>query len=161
MILDATAGSRQMWPNKNPPHVVFMDKNIHAFIPPHIFASNEYCPFRDHVFGCVLFDPPHAGKGKTSIKLKWADPTNRNYLGLDTTKQKILINIYKAQKEFQRLTNRLCFKWSWNPKMGKSRGTPLENVLPFFKDWKVIHKKEWKNRTATASYWITFVRSSR
>ena len=28
MMLDATAGNRMMWPNKNPPHVIFMDKEI-------------------------------------------------------------------------------------------------------------------------------------
>lgn len=73
VILDATAGGRQMWYNKYDPDTVYMDKrktfptqtpsgNIinGAFkIPPDIQAVWEYLPFKDNTFDLIDFDPPH------------------------------------------------------------------------------------------------------
>jgi len=56
MMLDATAGNRMMWPNKTPPLTVFMDKNIHAKIPPDVFGTWENPPFREETFETVLFE---------------------------------------------------------------------------------------------------------
>jgi SAM-dependent methyltransferase len=73
MILDATAGGRQMWNQKYDPDTVYLDMrktfptqtpsgNIinGAFkIPPDIQAVWSYLPFRDNTFQMCIFDPPH------------------------------------------------------------------------------------------------------
>ena len=56
-----------MWKNKTPPQVVFMDKEIGLYIPPDVFAVWQYLPFRDKVFDCVLFDPPHEKFSYSSV----------------------------------------------------------------------------------------------
>ena len=158
MILDATAGNRMMWPNKYPPNTIFLDKQIKLVRPPDIFASNEYCPFRDDIFDCVIYDPPHVAKVSPAKTGKFRNPEHPSYYGWDISKKDLLINLHKAQKEFQRLTKRLCFKWSYNPTMGGGKNH-LWKVLPFFlHDWKIINKWEKKKRNTT-TWWITFVRS--
>ena len=67
-ILDATAGSRMIWFDKNNPAVLYMDNrqltstlcdgrilNIH----PDIIADFRNMPFEDNTFYLVVFDPPH------------------------------------------------------------------------------------------------------
>ena len=62
LILDVTAGNRQMWNNKNQENVVFLDKETRLKIPPDIFGVWEKLPFRNHTFASIVFDPPH-GEG--------------------------------------------------------------------------------------------------
>ncbi|GAH58480.1 unnamed protein product, partial [marine sediment metagenome] len=59
LILDATAGNRMIWKNKHPPNIVFMDKRVDFNLLPDVNAVWEHSPFRDDVFDCVIFDPPH------------------------------------------------------------------------------------------------------
>ncbi|HHV99962.1 MAG TPA: class I SAM-dependent methyltransferase [Clostridiaceae bacterium] len=67
-ILDATAGSRMMWFDKQNPDVLYMDNrqitttlcdgrilNIH----PDVIADFRNMPFEDNTFYLVVFDPPH------------------------------------------------------------------------------------------------------
>jgi SAM-dependent methyltransferase len=79
LILDATAGGRQMWFVKNHPSVVYMDKrqvepgqfaeygNPGFGVEPDIIADFTDIPFPDESFYLVVFDPPHASISDESI----------------------------------------------------------------------------------------------
>lgn len=161
MMLDATAGNRMIWPNKNPPNVVFMDKEIRLAFSPHIFADFRDLPFRDDVFDCVLFDPPHS----CSIPPWWNSPTRSKnvnnpslnaWYGKFENKRDMFSSIHRAQKEFARVAKRLCLKWS-------ELEVTLWKIMPFFKEWEVIQTKPHIGKYKagkTKTYWITFIRSS-
>ena len=85
-ILDATAGSRGIWFQKNLPFVTFMDKRNGKFvfypnpktkrtfdIKPDVVADwTKTIPFDDNYFDMVLFDPPHlvvSKKPKNDFKM--------------------------------------------------------------------------------------------
>jgi len=159
MLLDATAGNRTIWPNKNPPYIIFMDKEIKLWFPPHLFADFRYCPFRDNVFSCVIFDPPH--KITTNPPPWWAKPDGRKtdkshgagWYGWWNNKRECIASIDAAQKEFARISNRLCFKWG-------EVDLSLWKILGVFTKWKIIqeklhhhHNKRGKNK----SWWVTFI----
>jgi len=157
MMLDATAGNRHMWPNKTPPNVVFIDKEFGLAIPPDIFADNHHCPFRDGVFDCIFYDPPYSVHQVIWFMNK---QTRKHgglgyYYGKFDSKTDLFSSVHKAQKEFQRLTNRLCFKWN-------EYQVSIWKILPFFKGWTIKqikeHKSKWQ-RGKDKTYWITFVRS--
>lgn len=67
-ILDATAGSRMMWFDKQNPHAVYIDRRTETHtlcdgrvleIAPDIEADFTELPFPDKSFKLVVFDPPH------------------------------------------------------------------------------------------------------
>lgn len=154
LVLDATAGNRMMWPNKNPPNTVFLDKEIKLLRPPHVFADFRFCPFRDNVFSCIIFDPPFG----INMPVWWNKPDgptfHDTFYGSVKSKRELLRLVYDAQEEFKRLTNRICFKWG-------ERNVSLWKILPFFRDWKVVLKKENKtkqNISKKKTWWVTFVR---
>ena len=159
MMLVATAGNRMMWHNKNPPNVVFLDKETRLARPPHIFADFRHTPFRDKIFDCVIFDPPYFARNKPP---PWYNnPQNTgNWYGMVKTKREIMDLLHRGQKEFQRITNRLCLQWCDN----YPRDMSLWQILPFFRDWKIIQKKEIihksKKKRKAKTWWITFIRSS-
>ena len=159
MMLDATAGNRMIWPNKNPSNVIFLDKEIGLARSPDIFADNRFCPFRDNVFDCVIFDPPHS----CSIPPWWSDPATSkkrrgnlaSWYGKFENKTDMFSSINKAQKEFARVAKRLCLKWS-------ELEVSLWKILPFFREWKIIQTKPHKGKFKvgkTKTYWVTFVNS--
>lgn len=153
-MLDATGGTRQMWPCKNPPLVVFMDKNLESYRPPDVFGVWEHLPFKDNAFETVIFDPPHK-LGRTTGRGKWATPSHPEYWGIDISKIKFRTGVYRGTREFLRVAKRLCFKWNdieLNP----------DRVLTLFpKEWKEIHRLEIRKniKTKTVTYWITFVKN--
>lgn len=152
LILDATAGNRMMWPNKNPPNTVFMDKRGPELnIPPDVIAVWKYTPFRDGVFSVILFDPPFI------VRIGGPDSKMRlhQHFGAWGSKHQAVISIAAAVKEFLRLAPRLCFKW------GNTRDGPtLWGLLPLFSEWKEIHRRQWTipNRIRGQVYWVTFTR---
>lgn len=74
-ILDATAGSRSIWYEKNHPYTVYLDKRIGVFssqsgnkkrkdvrsykVFPNVVGRWENLPFKNDCFDTVVFDPPH------------------------------------------------------------------------------------------------------
>jgi len=136
MMLDATAGNRMIWPNKKPPNVIFMDKETSLYVVPHLFADFRELPFRDNVFDCVIFDPPHS----CSLPPWWNSPrgekndpwanypkSRRSWYGKFDNKRDMFSSIHKAQKEFARVAKRLCLKWS-------ELEVSLWKILPFFRE---------------------------
>ena len=76
-ILDATAGGRMMWFNKNHPNTLYVDKRVEEkgcipqqvrfSIEPDEVADFTNLPYRNGSFKLVVFDPPHATVNKSSI----------------------------------------------------------------------------------------------
>jgi hypothetical protein len=182
MMLDATAGNRIMWKhsNYNPPNTVFIDREIKLARPPTIFADFTLLPFRDNIFDCAIFDPPFYTRQNPE---KWIfynperklskysedreNPTHiPSHYGCYKSKEELLINITKGQKEIARVAKRLCFRWA----EGK---ISLWNILSCFYSWEEIHRKIWTPRRKTLTdktphkkrvnrnAWITFIRRKR
>ena len=163
MILDATAGNRMIWPKKNPPYTIFMDKEHDLARTPDMVADFRFCPFRDDVFDCIIFDPPYS----TSQVIWFMNKGIRqdahggigSYYGKFKSKREMFSSIDKAQREFSRLTNRLCFKWN-------EYQVSLWKILPFFSEWKEIHRMEIPlqlrkgvRNSKNKSWWVTFIHS--
>lgn len=159
-ILDATAGNRALWPNKNPPNVVFMDKETRLSTPPDIFAVWQKLPFRDNVFSLVYFDPPHSKFGLNSVHMNpkgWSEPRIVEGRKIGGTWWGSLESgwygiFHKAQKEFARVSNLLCFKWN-------TTSHSLEKVLRVFEEWIETHRKNHNSdlkRGKSETWWITF-----
>jgi len=80
IVLDATAGSRMMWFDKNNSITTFMDirHETHELCDGRVLEVNpdiigDFCkmPFEDETFHLVVFDPPHLKKlGKSSWMAK-------------------------------------------------------------------------------------------
>ena len=167
MMLDSTAGNRMIWANKNPPLTVFMDKETRLAVTPDIFGDFRHIPFRDAVFDCILFDPPHSWtmppwmmdpqkqqRGMLDAHDTTSSKSKRSWYGKFENKRDMFSSINKAQKEFARVSKRLCFKWS-------ELSVSLWKVLPFFREWRQINKLERKNKYAKMPhFWVTFVKSS-
>ena len=159
-MLDATAGNRMLWrKNKFNKNTIFIDIKHNLKISPDVIADNRFCPFRDDVFECIIYDPPHWFDYGTPAPY-WDKP-NENYYGYDddrlggkARRQKLLVSIIKAQKEFERLTSRLCFKWTDNP-----RTISIWNMIPLFKNWREVGRLKKPRPSKSTTYWITFVRS--
>ena len=146
--LDATAGYRMMWKNKNPPHWIFMDKKIE--VRPDIQAVWEYLPFRNNVFNCVLFDPPHIvlwGTGTPKIA--------ENFGGWPY-KRDILPSIFKSIKEFARVSKRLVFKWC-DTRDG-STWWKLQSVFRGIWDIVLERKQTNKGMGYGKTWWVSFIR---
>ncbi len=136
-----------MWKNKSPLGWIFMDKKID--VNPDIQAVWEHLPFRDNVFNCVLFDPPHIvvwGTGTPQIaKVFGSWPYTKN----------ITPSIFKSIKEFARVSGRLIFKWC-----DTRDGTTWWKLKPVFKGiWDTILERELKNKGSGfgSTWWISFV----
>ena len=133
-----------------------MDKEYDLANSPDIFGDNRCCPFRDDVFTCVIYDPPHYVNAPPWMTDPQVDrskfKSQGSFFGNFITKTEMLTSINKAQKEFKRISKRLCLKWV-------ERSYTLWQILPFFRDWVNIQTLEMsKGRTKT--WWITFVRTS-
>lgn len=134
-----------MWKNKIPPNWVFMDKKIE--VKPDIQATWENLPFRDNIFNCVLFDPPHIVLWGTGT------PQMAKVFGGWPYTHNIVPSIFKSIKEFARVSNRLVFKWC-----DTRDGSTWWKLKPLFKDmWDVILEKERKNKGSGhgSTWWVT------
>ncbi len=79
-ILDATAGQRGIWYQKEHPFVVFLDQRCGKYssktdncrlkneriydIYPTVVSEWQHLPFPDNCFDMIVFDPPHIFKDK-------------------------------------------------------------------------------------------------
>ena len=164
MILDVTAGNRVMWnKNRNPPNIIFIDKESDLHYPPDIVADNTNLPIRLGLkIDSIIFDPPWGVNlppwflNKKPIKTKSTWGKTNSYYGDFKSKREMFTYINKAQKEFQRYTRKLCFKWG-------ERNVSVWKILPLFREWKIIQKKLHKTnmniKSKTDNWWITMSRS--
>lgn len=66
-ILDATAGFRMMWFNKNHPNTIYLDEREECN-PTMIGDFRNLSKFADESFRLVVFDPPHKVMSDASAK---------------------------------------------------------------------------------------------
>ena len=106
IVLDATAGPRGIWFNKNHPSAVFID--VRKEVRPTVVADDKALPFRSGVFNCVVFDPPHDSH----------NPSSKSLMGKrygKFTAQQIRALISLGSREFYRVLRIggfLLFKWN-------------------------------------------------
>ena len=160
VILDATASNRSMWPNKNPPTVIFMDRELLLAIPPTIFADFRYCPFRNNIFSVIFFDPPYYVRRDNNWMFYNPDLTKKfgkrapAHYDVYRSRIELLTNIAKGVKEFLRLSPRLCFQWG-------TGFISIWRILSLFKPWKEIFRKDYSGggyQRKSKMVWVTFVR---
>lgn len=122
-------------------------------VNPDIVAVWAYPPFRDDIFNCILFDPPHIVRsGGYDVRFF----LHRKY-GAWGSKLEAIIAIHQAQKAFLRISKRLCFKWC------ETRDGPtLWGLLPLFREWRKVAEKindtKGQGNVRGQTYWVTFVR---
>ena len=152
-----------MWPNKNPPGVIFMDIQIRLKRPPDVFASYHHIPFRDDIFTVAIFDPPHLiDRGSPNPWFRNPESTGGpagTWYGSHRSRRDLIISIVKATPELYRVAKRLCFKWFEDR-------VSLWQVLPLLRPWKVIYKvnprprmgrRAWR-RYSKKNWWVTLFR---
>lgn len=163
VILDATAGNRMMWGKNKEQDIqrtIFIDKENGFLIEPDIIVDNTNLPFRTTFqFISIIFDPPWG----INMPPWWLNKKKRqgsggiHYFGDFKSKIQLLSYIHKAQEEFKRYTNRVCFKWG-------ERNISLWSILPFFREWNEIYRREIKTpmnkagHSKNKNWWVTFIR---
>jgi len=151
-----------MLSNKNPPHVIFLDKETKLANPPTVFGDFRKLPFRENCFSLIIFDPPFG----INMPPWWTNPSNdrrpggNSFYGNVKSKRELIKLVYDAAQEFLNYAPRLCLKWA-------ERNVTLWKILPLFKPWKQIYEKKhnptqgrnaWRAR-GKHLYWVTFVKS--
>lgn len=107
--LDATCSIRRWWLGKNASGWLFLD--VRKTVKPDIIASNEFLPFRDHVFESIFYDPPHFVRGGGF----WKKSRMRFAFGEWRRKSELDRNLRNVNREFARCLKRsgkLIVKWS-------------------------------------------------
>ena len=162
-ILDATAGPKGIWYQKNHPFVTFMDKRNGTFhnvmsenvkfktrrrykIYPDVVSEWKDAPFPDNYFDMIVFDPPHllVGKDKKppNMTQKYGmldKETWRNDLRIGLKK---LFSILKPNGIF-------VLKWCEND-------ISIEEVLKLF-PYPPLFGSNIKKKVST-TYWILFIK---
>jgi hypothetical protein len=162
MNLDATAGNRLLWPCKNPPEFIFMDRETELKVSPDIFCAWEHLPFRDNVFHTIIFDPPHliTKNGPTYYK----NPENAGgpkgtFYGWYVSKIDLIKRLTRAAKEFYRVGKVVSMKWYEGSMV-------LEKVIPLMRPWvnfKIFKprprmgRRAWR-KSSSNTWWVTFVK---
>ena len=151
LVLDATAGNRHMWGDKEPANVVFLDKEKGLFYPPNMFATWEMVPLRDDSCKFVIFDPPHIFS-ETSMfnKNPGARPNGAKkipgWYGAFPSKRAAIHALLKAQREFARITDTLYLKWN-------TASLSIDRVLTLFTCWIVVVMVPFRSRGDKPSTW--------
>ena len=168
-ILDATASYRSIWKTKESDRVLWIDIEPEIELKPDILMDCTNTDFDDGRFHTIFFDPPHkyghtknTGIHQTPSRIlqkeKWGN--TGSYYGFDkyATKIALLGFINKAQLEFMRILSDdgiLWFKWA-------EIVSPLNNILPLFRDWDVMMKHEvaYRGKVKTRTWWVAFMKKS-
>jgi hypothetical protein len=168
-ILDVTAGNRHIHApgNKYSNRIIFLDKEPKLLIKPDVLATWDRLPFDDRYFddGCVIFDPPHMHRyDADKERCQWIHkypgengPIKAGYWGFFKTRKQMMSDIWRAQREFSRVTRRLCFKWC-------DVEVSLNKILTLFSDWDKIFVQEYYSRMKRGRnrmFWVKMVRKEK
>jgi len=173
MILDATAGNRTMWQNRNNRNVIYIDMEKKLEVKPTVFADNKNTPFLDATFDTIFYDPPHAYGAYTSrhsqpsraqMIAKYQDKrANPPYFGWDKykTEMALLHHVFDAQKEFKRILKDDGLLWlKWNEVC-----IHLGTIIRLFEDWTELMRILVDASVHTAgkcnTYWVCLCKKKR
>lgn len=172
MILDATAGNRQMWKKKDSDNIIYLDSQLRLQVPPTLFANNEQTPFKDGTFDTIFYDPPHRWNWEGSYysfpnveeaKEIWGDKTGViTYYGWDVykTRQELIRHLIKAQSEFYRILKDDGLLWlKWNELEIK-----LMNILGIFSLWdelmRLYVESPLQRKKDVQTFWVCLEKKS-
>jgi len=148
-ILDATAGHRMMWFNKEHPNCIYLDKRPEC--EPDIVADfRDLKQFPDETFKLVVFDPPHEIDKKVYTRIQEI----YGVLHPETWQA----DIKKGFKECWRVLQPfgiLIFKWNEHDKKVKEL-YPLFPVKPLFGQKTRSSKR--RNCKLGHTFWFCFMK---
>ena len=160
-ILDATAGHRTIWYQKNHPFVTFLDKRKgnDYYIPddknkrpirwkfkPDVVADwTKHIPFDDNEFDVVIFNPPHKIETR-GIKLSNLD-VEYGFFYKDNWKKELKNGIKEC---FRVLKPKGIFILKWN-----EVDKPIDEVLSLFPYPPLVGTKTGQR---TETHWIMFLK---
>lgn len=160
-ILDATAGYRSIWYQKEYPDVVFMDKRCGKFyshtpnghkdqkrrilVQPNVVAEWKHAPFKDGVFDMVIFDPPqiirNEGSTPSGMAAKYGMFYSHNWRAQIMGGAEELFRVLKPSGQF-------ILKWS-------DSSRPVDEVIKL-----MPYPPLFGTRTGQANktHWIMFIK---
>jgi hypothetical protein len=149
VILDATAGFRMMWFDKNHPNCLYIDERKDC--NPDEVQDFRNLPYPDESFKLIVFDPPH-------YLDKWHNPNiklNQDYglLRFETWQS----DLKKAFKELWRVLapfGVLVFKWNNHDVDYKE----VYNIFPVKPLFGQQIKKSRSKKHPCSTKWFTFMK---
>lgn len=147
-ILDATAGSRMIWFDKENPDVLYMDNRQLTDIlcdgrvlniNPDVVADFRDMPFPDNTFYLVVFDPPHLVKAGDNSWLA------KKYGVLESTWQEDIRQGFRECMRVLKSNGVLIFKWN-------EEQIKLSEVL------KAIDYKPLFGNRRSKTHWLVFMK---
>ena len=142
-ILDASAGKRAVWYDKNNPLTTFID--IRPEVNPDLVMDSREMNFPDHSFDLILFDPPHLNCGKNSIMGKRYGSWSQAHI-TDT--------IIRTGNEAHRVCKPdglMIFKWN-------DHDIPVNKILPLLSKWRPLFGHLTKDGPGSKTYFVTLLR---
>jgi len=148
-ILDATAGFRGIWFDKNEEHTIYID--IRPEVNPDYVMDCTKTSFPDKFFNLIVFDPPHIG---TTPKNKGI-MGKRYHGGLRASEIRELVR--NASKEFFRILKDdgfLIFKWN-------NHDQKLSKMLSLMPEFKPLfgHKVAIRTKHASSTYYVVLIKN--
>lgn len=156
-VLDACAGSRMFWFDRNDPRALYVDKRYERHelpdvssaggrrllvVEPQLQADFTALPFRDETFALVVFDPPHLVRNG---KKGWLA---KKYGKLEGDWQDELRQGFAECWRVLRPLGTLVFKWMEND-------IPLSKILPLAPADPLIGQRG--GRTGK-THWLVFLK---
>ena len=152
LILDATAGPRGIWLNKEYENAIYMDVDLRDYNyyskHPQIRADSKYLPFRAGIFDLIIFDPPHRSFSKKCN-------LGKEYGSFSLEDIKLLIKFGSA--EFFRTLKEdgfLIFKWN-------TVDIDIEGILKLMSFWfdPLFGHSIIKRSGKTTTFWVCMVKT--
>lgn len=146
-ILDATAGYRSMWFNKQNPLTTYID--IRPEVKPDHVMDSRQTTFPDREFDLILFDPPHVSYSKENKGI-----FAKKYGTFSA--QEIRITIKEAFIEFYRILKDngfVIFKWN-------THSQKLEKILSLINGFEALFGQitAYKTKHSSQTYWVCLIK---
>jgi hypothetical protein len=178
LIMDASAGNRTIWKEKDHKYILFCDIEPELDVKPDQIVDSRSTDFEDLYFNTIFFDPPHGwgkkpGQGiyecrneeeyrayKKKYNLdRWGNKAV--YYGWDKykTKNDLIQFIFDSQREFTRILKDNGMLWlKWN-----ETKIPIEDVLSLFHDWTEMLRlpigSPKQKFGSQQTYWVLFLKA--